>query len=54
MGDCNTCIYSIVEKMFTSGSITDRDYWVGVLQGKIIPKPEFLQMVFNNLTKKIK
>jgi N-acetylmuramoyl-L-alanine amidase len=46
-------ITSMVQDLFNHGIVTDKTLWLGILNGKVPAKPEFLQVAFSRALNKI-
>jgi N-acetylmuramoyl-L-alanine amidase len=46
-------VSKLVADMVSDGIVTDKVYWANVLNGKEVPKPEYLQIAFRRATDKI-
>lgn len=46
-------IEALVDEMILDEVVTDREHWIGVLQGKKATNPEYLQIAFRRAVKKI-
>lgn len=43
----------LAKAMVGKGIITDADYWKDVIEGRIVPKPVYVQYLFENILKKM-